>query len=255
MRAASAVVELIDVRMQNQDLRRLATQLMLERQELAWFRHENERLRGLLELLASVDDYDRSQMIPATVIGIAGSRIVEGILIDKGRSHEVEPDMAVVVPEGLVGKIRFSGDDKAAIEAMASPRFGVSVAVERDGVAGERGVVRPRHGLSMEPVIWIMDYVPAKSDIRKGDKLVTTGLGGVYPRGLLVGHVTSVREGPLEMEITVKPAVDIYEIEQVFVLARRDQLKSDHSLSEDERKRQQELVEELERTIGREEFE
>ena len=84
-----------------------------------------------------------------------------------------------------------------------------------------RGVVKPRFGGSSRRVSWEIDYVQARSDVREGDLVVTSGLGGIYPAGVTVGRVTSAVEGPLTMSIEVELAVDFSTVEQVFVLTGR----------------------------------
>jgi rod shape-determining protein MreC len=65
---------------------------------------------------------------------------------------------------------------------------------------------------------WNMEYVPSRSDILQGDRVVTSGLGGVYPPGITVGTVRSVDDGPLTMKVKLDLAVDPSTAEQVFVV-------------------------------------
>jgi rod shape-determining protein MreC len=219
---------------------------MLDRQQLIQYKHENERLRELLNLLKDFGYEDRFEMIPATVTAMPGDRVVESLTIDKGSDHELRIDMAVVVPEGLVGKLSWVLPRKAVIDPLTGPISGVGVVVERNRV---RGVVWARYGLSTEPVTWTMDYVDLHEDVVPGDRVITSGLGGVYPPGLLVGTVRSVSQDPVEKRVLIDRAVDVSEIEQVFVLAPKYLLSGSHEETEASIQRKLALSAELERTL------
>ncbi|MCD4690853.1 rod shape-determining protein MreC, partial [bacterium] len=136
----------------------------------------------------------------------------------RGTEDGVLEGMPVIVPEGLVGKIARVYRGKSLIEPLTSASSAVAVTIERSRV---RGIVRPRYRSSSELLSWEMDYVPARSDIRTGDQIITSGLGGVYPAGLVVGHISSVTEEPLTMQVGVDLSVEFSTTEQVFVVTGR----------------------------------
>ncbi len=214
-RVAAAAVELADVREENTTLRRVAAELMNERNALMERGQENERLRELLGVLVTFPEDERFEMLPARVIGMPGGRVIERIEIDRGSESGVRTGMPVVTPEGLVGKIVTVYPTRSLIEPLTNASAAASVVVERSRV---RGIVRPRYeggtGLSM----WEIDYVPARSDIVPGDRVTTSGLGGVLPAGLSVGTVVAVKDGPLTMDVRVKLNVDFSKVEHVFVI-------------------------------------
>jgi rod shape-determining protein MreC len=203
---------------ENAALRHLAIDLMTERSALLGYRHENERLRELVGFLVAFPEEELAEMIPARVIGMPGGRVVESMKIDKGGGYELLAGMPIVVPDGLVGKIASVFDDHSLVELLTSASSGVSVMTERRRV---RGVVKPRFGAGSRRVSWEIDYVQARSDVREGDLVVTSGLGEVYPPGINVGRVSRTVEGPLTMSIEVELAVDFSTVEQVFVLTGR----------------------------------
>ena len=217
-RAASGAVELVRVRRENAVLRQLTVRLMEERSSLLASRHENERLRELTGFLIAFEEEERFEMLPASVVGMPGGRVLEGIEIDRGLEHGVAVGMPVIAPEGLIGKISRTYPGRALIEPLTSAASAVAVTVERSRI---RGIVRPRYRSASELVSWEMDYVAARSDIRTGDQIVTSGLGGVYPPGLVVGRVSNVTEGPLTMAIAVELAAEFATTEQVFVVTGR----------------------------------
>jgi rod shape-determining protein MreC len=218
-RASSAIVQRGRSREENAALRAIAVDLMIERAALVDNRHENQRLRELLGFLVAFPEDELEEMVPATVIGMPGGRVVESMKIDKGSvGDSLDVGMPIVVPGGLVGKISTVFRDYSLVETLTSASSGVSVMTERGRV---RGVVKPRYGAGSNTVSWEMDYVQARSDIREGDLVVTSGLGEVYPAGITVGTVKRAEEGPLTMSVEVKLAVDLSTVEQVFVLTGR----------------------------------
>jgi rod shape-determining protein MreC len=214
-RMTTGVRELAGIREENEALRRLAAALAEERATLLEYRHENERLRELIGVFVSFSDEERFEMLPARVTGMPGGRIIERIELDKGRRDGVSTGMPVIVPEGLIGKVVGVRASESRVEPLASASAAVSVVIERSRV---RGILRPRYGPISDFVSWGVDYVPARSDIRVGDLVITSGLGGVYPPGITVGTVIRVEENPLTMSVGVRLAVDYATVERVFVL-------------------------------------
>jgi rod shape-determining protein MreC len=217
-RASTAVVQRGRVREENAALRRIAIDLMIERAALVDYRHENERLRELMGFLVTFPRDELPEIVPARVIGMPGGRVVESMRIDKGLCDSLQVDMPIVVPSGLVGKIAEVYSNYSLVEPLTSASSGVSVVTERGRV---RGVIRPRFGGASRLVTWEIDYVQARSDVLPGDLVVTSGLGGVYPPGITVGHVVRIAEGPLTMSVEVELAVDFSKVEQVFVMTGR----------------------------------
>ena len=225
-RISTAVVQRGRVQEENEALRRIAIDLMAERSSLVDYRHENERLRELVGFLVAFPEEELAEMVPARVIGMPGGRVVESMKIDKGErdSLGLAVDMPIVVPGGLAGKLSSVSRDYSLVEPLTSASSGVSVMTERGRV---RGVVKPRFGGSSRRATWLIDYVQARSDIREGDLVVTSGLGGIYPAGITVGKVVRAVEGPLTMSVEVELAVDFSTVEQVFILTGRPGVPSE----------------------------
>jgi rod shape-determining protein MreC len=214
-RLTAGALERAGIREENAALRRLAAELAAERATLMEYRHENERLRELIGFFVSFSDEELFEMLPARIVGMPGGRIIERIELDKGWHDGVGSGMPVIVPEGLVGKVVSVSGARSKVEPLASASAAVSVVIERSRV---RGILRPRYGPITDFVSWGVDYVPVRSDIRVGDRVITSGLGGVYPAGITVGTVINIDENPLTMSVGVRLAVDYATIERVFVL-------------------------------------
>lgn len=225
-RLTTGAIERASIRQENAALRKLALELAGERAALMEYRHENERLRELIGFFVSFSEEARFEMLPARVVGMPGGRIIERMELDKGRRDSVASGMAVVVPEGLIGKVVGVSASRSRVEPLMSASAAVSVVIERSRV---RGILRPRYGTVSDFVSWGVDYVPARSDIREGDLVITSGLGGVYPPGITVGTVTHVDENPLTMSVSVRLAVDYATVQRVFVLTDRRRAPPDRS--------------------------
>jgi len=214
-RLAATVTELGAVREDNARLMRMVVELEAERAALVEYREEARRLRELQRALVGFPEEEKLRMLPARVIGMPGGRIIERIEIDRGITDGVGVGMAVVVPGGLIGKVVRVFPGRALVEPLGSASSAVSVIVERNRL---RGIVRPRYVGVTELASWNMEYVPTRSDVAVGDRVVTSGLGGVYPPGITVGTVRSVKDGPLTMTVRLDLAVDPSTVEQVFVV-------------------------------------
>lgn len=227
------------IQMKNERLLELVASLMNEREILDGYRQENERLRELLDFLVSFSEEETLVMLPARVTSVPGTLTAEGLQIDKGRQDGVGREMPVVVPAGVVGKISGVDDAWSHVEPLSSLESSVSVTIQRSRV---RGILRPRYEGPADLVSWSMEYVPPRSDVQVGDKVVTSGIGQIYPPGLRVGTVTEVAEGPLTMSVSIEPAVRLSTLEHVFVVT--DTLPGERRRTEEEEKLLR-LIEEL----------
>jgi rod shape-determining protein MreC len=204
-------VALLDVRQENDSLR----------QRLAAVKEENLQLRealvesGRLERIAEMrEDFD-VPMLPAELVGLDVSAWFRSALIDKGRQHGVFSGMPVINEQGVVGLVTATSHSAAKLMLLIDRQSAVDAVVQR---SRSRGIVRGARGDTLE-----FEFVVRDGDVQAGDVLVTSGLGGVYPKGLRIGEVTEVSASDSKMLRTaaVRPAVDFGRLEQVFVMLRR----------------------------------
>jgi rod shape-determining protein MreC len=123
--------------------------------------------------------------------------------------------MPVISDQGLVGLVRATSRNAAKAMLLLDPQSAVDGTVQR---SRERGIVRGRGGEELE-----FEFVAREADVVPGDIVITSGLDGVYPKGLRIGRVTSVSDpgAGLLQTATVEPAVDFTRLEQIFVILRR----------------------------------
>jgi rod shape-determining protein MreC len=204
-------VALVSVKRENETLRG----------RIASVEEENLQLRealvasGRLERIAEMRDEFEIPMLPAELVGLDVSAWFRSALVDRGRQHGVFSGMPVINEQGLVGLITATSRSAAKVMLLIDRQSAVDAVVQR---SRSRGIVRGSQGESLA-----FEFVVRDGDVQPGDVLVTSGLGGVYPKGLRLGEVVEVSASDSKMLRTasVRPAVDFGRLEQVFVMLRR----------------------------------
>jgi rod shape-determining protein MreC len=169
---------------------------------------ENERLRELVKLPATV----RGTSVGARVIGRPTDSWEGSILVDRGSSDGVATGTPVMAAQGLIGRVVVVASHSAKVRLITDQTSGVAVLVQATRAAGVvHGSVEGRLSL---------DYVDPKTVVKRGDVLVTSGLGGVYPKGLVVGDVSQVETDTAGLfpHVVVTSRVPVDHIEEVVVL-------------------------------------
>ena len=204
-------VDLIHVRRENVLLREQVEELKGEANRLREDGERAQRLQALLDFKAQ----SPYRLISARVIGRELSNWYNSVMIDRGEKDGVAVDMGVVVPSGAVGKVVKSGPHFAQVLLITDHNSAVAAIDQRtrdQGIAEgtEKGNVR-------------IKYLAHSSDIQPNDVMVTSGLEGSFPKGLLIGKVDRVerREHDLFLQVEVVPGVDFSKLEEVQVVAER----------------------------------
>ena len=172
-------------------------------------RLENERLRRLLGLVEQAPQHT----LAARVIAEDASSWFRTIEIDHGSEEGVIEGLPVVNAAGLIGRVVRSTPHSARVLLITDASSAVAVLVQDQRI---RGVCRGLGGALA------LDFALAQDEIQVGDGVVTSGLGGVFPKGLVVGYVRSVQREQfgLFQTVEVEPAVDFDHLEEVLVLLR-----------------------------------
>lgn len=174
---------------------------------------ENIRFRQLLNYKESHPEFT---MTVAGVITKDYGTWTNTFTIDRGEVDGIEPNMAVVVPSGVVGFITDVYPHSARVQTFLDPRSAIGVIIQRPE-SRLAGVVKGDGNRPNEP---IMVNIARDGDVLVGDKLITSGYGGIYPKGLLVGNVINIendKEGFVK-NATIKPTVDFHRLEEVFII-------------------------------------
>lgn len=152
----------------------------------------------------------------ATVVGHESTNYRKVLTLSKGTLHGIEVNMPVITEEGLVGHITEVGATWSKAEIITESSSAVGGYIERSGTLG---VVEGTYELRTEGLCRMV-YIEADSDIRVGDKVLSSGVGEVYPRGLLIGKVTSVSvdENTRTLTAVIEPAADLDSISKVMII-------------------------------------
>jgi rod shape-determining protein MreC len=166
------------------------------------------RLETLLDLKRQVPQ----PVIGARVIGYDPSLWSRCALLDQGNSQGVKPGLPVLAPEGIVGRVVESYPRYAKVMLIVDRNSGADAMVQRTRV---RGILQGKGGNRCS-----LDYVPKSADVQVGDLVLASGLGGIYPKGLVFGKVTAAnKKNPgVFQEIEVTPNVDLSTLEEVLVV-------------------------------------
>ena len=202
-------VALRNVEVENALLRNQLSKLTLRLQQERSLTSRTESLQRLLDLRESVPLRTES----ARVIAVDATPYFRILTIDRGSNHGVRSNLAVVAPEGVVGRV---------IEPVSRRTSKVQLLVDRDAAAGAR-IERTRvvgvtsAGTGESPLL--LDYVSNFADVIDGDVVVTSGTDGIYPKGFVIGRVTAVNRGDgLYKDIGIQPEVDFSRLEYVLVV-------------------------------------
>ncbi len=153
----------------------------------------------------------------ARIIGADPSNLVRFIIVDQGSAEGVKAGMPVVTPEGLVGRVWTVGSHWAKVLLIFDPSSSVNAVVQSTRATG---VVQGSPSSMLTNDNLLMKYVPQGEAIKVGDTILTSGLGGNFPKRIVIGQVVDVhkRDNELFQEATIKPTVDFARLEFVLVM-------------------------------------
>ena len=203
----SGYIGLQNVQAENTALKQEVQGLQIRLQEERAEAQRTDNLRQLLELRerAGLDT------TAAEVIAAAASPEFRTVTIDKGSSHGLQTDMAVISPAGVVGRVILPGGRASKVQLLVDRNAAAGALIERTRV---QGVVIGFGDGSLR-----MQYVPGTADVKTGDLVVTSGIDGIYPKGFVIGMIDNVSRGVGQYhEITVRPTVDFSRLEEVLVV-------------------------------------
>ena len=195
-------------------------------QENEQLKEENARLRqetfhareGLQELarlhtLVRFDDKWDYPIVTARVVGHNPGRFLTTMVINRGVEHGVKENMPVFSMNGLVGKISKSTKNHSRVQLLVDPNLKLSVMDRRTRVVGFLESMDGRRLTAM---------IPTHAGVHAGDTLVTSGLGGIFPKGIPVGTVKEIRKSDLDVmcQMDVNPFQEFSILEEVFVMEK-----------------------------------
>lgn len=213
----SSVRDIGRLRSDNEIMRRQLDELSLVNVQVIELQQENERLRDLLGFPEQNPNYTLQvaeiveRETPAQVIGGEVSNLVQSIRINQGTELDIEPGMSVITARGLVGQVEDAGQGWAKVLLVTDQTSNVTAMVQQSRATG---VVEGTGGGL------VMRYIPHEQRVEPGDVVLSAGLGGQFPKGLVIGTVDSVERSDINpwQEAVIRPSTDFSEIEYVFVV-------------------------------------
>jgi len=189
-------------------------ELRATNQSLRDVEHEVNRLRHALNYR------ERSvfKLIAAEMVARDSSAWWRTVTINRGRRDGIETDMPVVTDEGLIGKTTSVSDVISVVLLVSDENCRVAASVEG---SREQGIVSGQRVTTGLTPLMDLNFLSKQADLKPGQKVYTSGVGGVFPSGLLIGVVKSYRVRELDGQAQLTPAVDLSHLEDVFVVTGR----------------------------------
>ena len=220
-----SISNLTNTYQENQTLKQKVETIYELEVQLNDLKKDNEKMKEALKLQDTLNDYT---LINATVIARNPDTWRDIVTINKGANDGLIPQMSVMSDNGLVGKVLDVNPTSARVALLSNNdntlvRVAAMIQGEKESIYGTLT------GYDHEKNILIMSQIQATQEIKVGDKVVTSGLGGVSPSSLYIGTVEEVamdRFG-LYKEVRIKPAADTNEVRYVTVVKRTSESRTD----------------------------
>ncbi len=194
---------------ENAVLRQRDRALELRSQRFEALARENGELRGLRDALPPVADH----WIVAEVVNVELNSLRQRVLINRGARNGIFKGQAVMDSQGLLGQTMHVGPWSAEVILLTDPEHAVPVQIERTGVRTIAVGTGDNQSLALP-------YLQANADVKPGDLLVTSGLGGVFPQGYPVARVTEVRHDAVQpsAQVRAKPLAQLDRLHEVMLV-------------------------------------
>ncbi len=211
------LLEIRILKEQTEELKVKVEELQEENRQLQELRSENDRLRLMLDFKEKYSDYE---YVGAQVIAKQPGNWFNTFTIDKGTADGLEYRNVVMSSKGVVGYIYDIQKHSAKVMSIIDIDSSVSALISRtrDTAVVKGDLALQNNGLCK------MSNISKDADIVVGDNIITAGLGGIYPKGLLVGKIKEIEEMPHEIsqEAIIEPVVDFKRLEEVFVILKTE---------------------------------
>ena len=198
---------------ENNALRERIAELEQQNYDAAQLEERSAWMSNFLELKNQHTDF---KMLSASVTGRESGNYSKILTIDVGSGAGVTMNMPVITSEGIVGRITELGYNWAKVTTIVESQSSVGAYIER---TEDAGICEGEFALSSDGLCRL-SYLPAEAEVRVGDRVLSTGYGSVYPRGLVIGYVETVGINELTRspDVTVKCAVDFSELAKVMII-------------------------------------
>ncbi|MBD3256904.1 rod shape-determining protein MreC [candidate division GN15 bacterium] len=204
----NTVVDLATANAEKERLQELLVETSTRLSGLEEIERENRRLRMVL----GFDPPAGYTLLPAKVVSVAGGAVPIAAVINRGEVDSITVDQPLINEQGLIGRIHTVAPNTATVQLLTDPAHRVAVRVAK---SREMGIVKYRIGEGL-----ILDNLPIQASIGEGDLVISSGLGGIYPPGLVVGTVRRVvrEEDQPFCDVWLNSAANFSSLEEMFIL-------------------------------------
>lgn len=206
-----------DVKSENEFLREENNKLKTSIIDYNSIKQENKELRDLLEYAEANSEYN---YVACDIVGTNGNSYINGYTINKGSKDGIEKRMVAVTERGLVGQIVSVGTNWAIIQTLGNEN--ISVAAFNEHSKETNGIIKGYREDDL-PVI-TLETANLDSDINEGDNIITSGLGGIYPKGISIGTVSKVvgdKSSFIKYGI-INPTVDMDKLQKILIVVPKE---------------------------------
>ena len=202
-----------DLQAENDALKKEINVLRNQMIDYSQIKKENEQQKSYLELKKDHPDF---QFVSAAVIGRDPNELFYGFTVDKGSLAKVKVNDPVITDAGLVGWVSSVNSTFCKVTTILSPDTNVGAV---DSVCGDSGVLNTNKELADQGYTKL-GYLTTATKVQVGNIIMTSGLGGIYPKGLQIGNVKEVKheEYDVSLSATVEPFVDVKTLHDVFII-------------------------------------
>ncbi len=200
---------------------RLREAMLLQEQKLALLDETEKENARLSELLNFAEANPDLHFVTASVIGRDSNPYIDTLVLNAGSRSGVTEKMAVITPDGVVGRVSEVGPNWCRVKTMCDEKMRISVMVQRTRDEGMLGGLYEQDGELLGTMLY---YLPGKADVRVGDTIRTSGIGGFFPKGLYVGTVIAVNEeGRGTHDAIVSMDIDFLHLEEALIVVGVDE--------------------------------
>jgi len=199
----------LDLRHARDEARTLEQELFRQRLKVHELREQTLELQRL-HALVDFKEKSPNKLIAARVIGSGATDVSRVVFINRGSEAGLQPNMAVITPEGIVGKVQRVFGGSAQVLLITDAESGVGCLLESSRV---HGILKGQSSSTTT-----LQYVLNDENVQVGEKVYTSGEDRIYPKGLPVGTISAVQAGSPFKQITVQPLVRLNRLEEVLVV-------------------------------------
>jgi rod shape-determining protein MreC len=209
--------DLVNTNEENVKLTKEVAELKVRIQANAREKEENQRLRSILKLEEEIP----MKILVGEVIGGASKAGVSTIVsINRGSRNGVKPQLAIVTPDGAVGKTVDASSLTAKVQLISDPSFSMGAMLERSGSAGI---------LSGNGELCILEFLPLSSDVKPDDPVISSGQDGIFPEGYPIGRISRVMKSQLSLSAEVTPYQNLASLKEIVILLETTDQQSGQS--------------------------